>query len=292
MGKIVETAGGPHFFIIGAMKAATTTLAAQLAAQPGVFMPRVKEPDYFARDDLYALGEGWYARHFRDAPAGSRIGEASTSYAKYPDFPETPTRVTAAIPTARIIYCVRHPIARARSHAYHEIRKGRHEGSLDAAVRAIPALWQYGAYATQLDRWLAHVPKERILIVAAERLKTAPDAEFARVLSFLGVSGAWVPDLSDEHQTAESYRDIPGQKWLIDSPVAAGLRRALVPKSWRTAVRRLRGVDQSDAFSPETIAQLTDHLAPDLARFGEMCGVRLTMDTYDEVVRDAPLGLR
>ena len=38
------------------MKCGTTTLAEQLAAQPGVFMTTPKEPNFFSDDDVFARG--------------------------------------------------------------------------------------------------------------------------------------------------------------------------------------------------------------------------------------------
>ena len=40
----------PDFLIIGAMKCGTTTLAAQLAAQDGLFITTPKEPNFFSDD--------------------------------------------------------------------------------------------------------------------------------------------------------------------------------------------------------------------------------------------------
>ena len=59
----------PDFIVIGAMKSATTTLHEQLARQPGVFMSRPKEPNFFSDDAIYARGWGWYSSLFRP-PAG------------------------------------------------------------------------------------------------------------------------------------------------------------------------------------------------------------------------------
>jgi hypothetical protein len=70
----------PDFFILGAMKCGTTTLAAQLGRQDGVFMCEPKEPFYFSDDDVYARGPEWYHSLFRAAAPGDLIGEASTRY--------------------------------------------------------------------------------------------------------------------------------------------------------------------------------------------------------------------
>ena len=46
----------PDYIVIGAMKCGTTTLAAQLGAQSGLFMTTPKEPNYFSDDDVFARG--------------------------------------------------------------------------------------------------------------------------------------------------------------------------------------------------------------------------------------------
>ena len=52
----------PDFIVIGAMKSATTTLHEQLARQPGFFMSRPKEPNFFSDDENYGRGGGGTAR--------------------------------------------------------------------------------------------------------------------------------------------------------------------------------------------------------------------------------------
>ena len=70
----------PDFFVIGAAKAGTTSLYALLDQHPDIFMPEVKEPEFFARDDLYDTGAGLkaYESTYDAAGHGQLIGEAST----------------------------------------------------------------------------------------------------------------------------------------------------------------------------------------------------------------------
>ena len=57
----------PDFVIIGAMKCGTSTLAAQLGAQDGVFMTTPKEPNFFSDDAVFAQGLPWYESLFEAA---------------------------------------------------------------------------------------------------------------------------------------------------------------------------------------------------------------------------------
>ena len=48
----------PTFLIIGAAKSGTSSFAAYLAQHPDVFMPRIKEPNYFALAGREASARG------------------------------------------------------------------------------------------------------------------------------------------------------------------------------------------------------------------------------------------
>lgn len=281
----------PDFYLIGAMKAATTTLAAQLAAQEAIFMSPVKEPNFFSDEENFARGTDWYARLFRGARPGQLLGEASTHYAKWPDYPYTAERLKAATPHAKFIYMIRHPVARARSHAFHEVRKRRGE-EINAVARSNPRIWQFGCYATQLERWLEHFPPERFLIVCSERLAKEPETEFARVLTHLGAQGQWQDRLGEIHTTVEGYKALPAEKLLLEWGPLKTLRRHLIPKSWRTAVRKARAIDTEQAFTSETIAMIEEKTGPDLVRLGEMCGVELSLDTYKDTALTRHLELK
>ena len=262
----------PDFYIIGAMKCGTSTLQAQLARLPGVFMCEPKEPNFFSDPDVWKRGMGWYEALFADAAPGQLIGEASTHYTKWPDLPDAPARVAAATPDAKLIYCVRDPLARALSHYRHEWTMGAAPDGPETAARTMPQLWQYGSYDKQIGRWLDHFDTDRVLIVSLERLQAHPDAEFARVLAFLGAEGAWSHDLEPQNQASVRIRRYPMHGLLIANPVATALRRALVPQTIRTRVADSRK-PKPVKFSGEALDYLAERLAEDTAAFGARCGV-------------------
>jgi hypothetical protein len=72
----------PTFFIIGAPKCGTTSLAAWLGTHPDAFMSPTKEPDFFNTDDrqgVTSLSE--YEELFREARNNHiAVGEASVWY--------------------------------------------------------------------------------------------------------------------------------------------------------------------------------------------------------------------
>src|SRR5436190_12136822 len=99
----------PHFVVIGAMKAGTTSLWHYLRAHPRVYMPRIKELRYFQKGGALSRGLAWYEAQFAAAEPGQLAGEASPGYTKYPHQTGVPERMAAVIPDARLVYVVRDP---------------------------------------------------------------------------------------------------------------------------------------------------------------------------------------
>ncbi|NEO98895.1 MAG: sulfotransferase [Symploca sp. SIO2E9] len=113
----------PNFIIIGAMKCATTTLHEQLARQPGIFMTKLKEPNFFSNDERYAKGINWYLSLLESAKADDLCGQSSTHYTKLPTYSQTIERMYQYLPDVRLIYVMRHPIDRLKSQYIHEWKK-------------------------------------------------------------------------------------------------------------------------------------------------------------------------
>jgi hypothetical protein len=236
----------PDFLIIGAMKCGTTTLQAQLAQVPGVFMTTPKEPNFFSDDDVWEKGRGWYEALFEDAGPQDLKGEASTHYTKLPTHPRTLERLRPMLPSPRIIYMIRNPFDRAVSHYIHAWSMGEAGGDAVAAFAETPAYADYGHYGMQIAPWVEAYGTDRILLTSLEQLTASPDAEFRRIQAFLGLAAVrdWDGALAPQNVSAERVRPLPLQAVLVDNMVARGLRRALVPKRVRTWVRERRQMQQ------------------------------------------------
>lgn len=235
----------PDFVIIGAMKCGTSTLQAQLACQPGVFMSLPKEPNYFSDDAVFAKGQDWYEGLFAAAAAGDLKGEASTHYTKLPTYPQVLARMQAVLPAPKLVYMIRNPMVRAVSHYIHEWTEGRQGADAAQAFRATPEIAAYGCYGRQIAPFVAAYGAQRILLTSLEQVTADPDAAFAQIAQFLGLpkGAAWVHNLPAQNVSAARIRRLPLQRLVIDNPLAAGLRRTLVPKSVRNWVRARRRMD-------------------------------------------------
>ena len=207
----------PDFVVIGAAKAGTTSLYALLDRHPDIFMPEVKEPEFFARDDLYAAGPDGYAAAFAAAGPDQLVGEASTIYTLAPFFPETAARLAAHMPQAKLIYVMRQPVARAYSF-YVQIIKNYQNVTGDASVHRSfeafidPDLPRDGAsrdkvfslanahlpdaadlclagseYVQQIETYLAHFPRDQILFLKFEDFVQDRPGTLGQITDFLGV---------------------------------------------------------------------------------------------------------
>ena len=230
----------PDFLIVGAMKCGTSTLHAQLAAQPGVFMAAPKEPNFFSDDAIFARGAGWYEELFAAAPPGALRGEASTHYTKLPTYPDTVARMRAVLKAPRLIYLLRNPVARAVSHLIHAWTLGEMSRDPARAFARHPELVEYGCYGRQIAPYVRAYGQDSILLVSLERMQNAPQAELTRVAGFLGLAEppVWQVEHARANASAERIRRFPFHDTLIQHPVAAGLRRTLVPRALRNAVKR------------------------------------------------------
>jgi hypothetical protein len=261
----------PTFLIIGAPKAGTTSLHEYLALHPQIAMTSDKEPMCFARRDWTAQLERYPKLFGRQAPVR---GESSTAYAAFPWAPDVPDRVRATIPDARIIYLVRDPIERVRSHYAQNLwdrprRVRPFDELMDDLEHPMNTPVWCSRYGTQLERWLARFGAERVLVLDHRELLRERAATLRRVLSFLEVDPDFTCDAwSAHHNTAAEHR-VPTAlarrlgrvgRAASRAPVTRGLLTREVPRP------RLR---------PDQRERLVALLAPEAERLHALTGLPL-----------------
>lgn len=235
----------PDFMIIGAMKSGTSTLQAQLKAQPRVFMTDPKEPNFFSDDDVFAKGKEWYEALFSEAHHEDLTGEASTHYTKLPTYPHVIKRMRDFGLSPKLIYVVRNPIDRAISHYMHEWTMNVITAQIEDAFDERSELIDYSRYAYQIEPFLEAFGHENIHVTSLEALKRQPEKVLAETADFVGLTGpiAWQTDLQRMNVSSERIRRFPLHGLLIENPVAAGLRRILVPQFLRDRIKHSRQID-------------------------------------------------
>lgn len=263
----------PHFVVIGAEKAGTTTLHELLDAHREISMSQPKEPAFFCTEQTYAKGWGWYQSFFRHA-TGRVLGEATPDYAIEVDFPGVPERIAHDIPHAKIIYIVRHPIRRLESawmwyRAHGRIRKNmRAFPSLAAAVHQVPGLLDGSLYWRQLSFYRKSFSDEQIKVLFLEDLQRDPQSIMAETFAFLGVDSA-TPIGDGQHRANESSGQRMDTEFVVKLRNIAILERlrAASPDRLRAIAATLlqRKIHERPTWDERALAWTQDQLRSDVA---------------------------
>jgi hypothetical protein len=270
----------PNFLVIGAMKAGTTSLYHYLRSHPQVFMPQTKEVNFFNPMRNWRKGLDWYRSQF--AGVGEdviAIGEASTSYTKFPWVEGAPERIASTLGAdVRLIYVVRHPVERMRSQYLHNLTTGQETRSIEDAFSGEPMYLNISRYAMQLERYDHHFARDRLMIVDSRDLRDDRENAVRRVFEFLDVDASWIPPTLDQEFLRSDGRP-------VKPPVLRALRRVprvrtlavYVPdpikRSKHRLAKRLASTEELQTgrgeISDELRARLADDLREDVLRFRE-----------------------
>lgn len=265
----------PDFALIGAAKCGTTALAQMLGEHPELFITDPKEPGYFAGLPLFTRET--YQQLYADA--GSRLkGEASVHYSSRDAFPGTCERLHTTCPDLKILYVIREPFARVRSHFEYRLRHGRAEGRLDDLLAQNDELVSVSRYAYQLEPYIERFGRDRIHILRQEDLKTNQEAVLADIFAFLGVGAHAVGKVHANARPSSGSRRpvaIPGWARKLGRLVSPQMRRRL---KRRLPTRKVDGgeVELSDATRERLKAVFTE----DMARLRLLVGPEMDLYGY------------
>lgn len=266
----------PTFVVIGSMKAGTTSLHRYLGAHPDVFVPDVKEIEFFSEPDRWRRGVDWYERLFAGAAGATARGEVSTGYTKLPRYPEAAARLHSVVPDARLVYLVREPIDRLRSHYVHNVLQGFESRPIAEAVVNGDNYVTTSAYATQLQRYLDLFERDQILVVFAENLRADRAATMAKVFAFIGVDDSVaVEGIDEEHYATGSRRAVRGWARPLTTNRRVQIVRGRLPGPMRRMLGRTlqRPVDGIDADIPDRVlADVRARLEPEVEGLRELVG--------------------
>lgn len=256
----------PNFLIIGAAKCATTTLWETFRRHPQIFMPEMKEPLFFSRDDMFALGWSWYEGLFSEGDGKVAIGEATTCYTKQMTFPNASQRIAKHLPDTKLIYIVRDPLERIESHWRHLLLRS-HDVSFDECLRQ-PDVIDASCYWQQISAYRSYFPDERILVLFLEEFARDTDAGLKRCYEFLGVDpslGGLDPSI-DMNVGKGARVDGPLIRFVRKVPGLESLKRA-APALSRAMGEKLRRTMPAAGWPRHLRQQVIDQLADDTASF-------------------------
>jgi len=287
----------PHFFIVGAPKCGTTSMAAWLSQHPEVFVIR-GEPHFFGRDIAYnspRMTPRAYRRLCRACDGKPVVGDRSTWYL----FSQrAAAEIHAFNPEARIIAMLRDPADMIHSLHAHHYQRGRRDNiaGLAEALAAEPArrrgerlpanarfaesllYSQIPRYAEQLERYLHRFGPERVHVLLLDDLRGRPLATYREVLAFLGVADGFEPDFDVHNRAAPAPDSLLRRIWkagtwryrvrsLLPAGLYANLRSRRARRLDKAAARQPRA-----PLDPALRARLVERFGDDIARLEGLIG--------------------
>lgn len=215
------------FFVVGAMKAGTSSLHALLNEHPKISTGRVKEYGFFYESKFEETAMGAYHANF-DVHK-NLWGEICPNYSKRTAFEGVAKRISSYNPSAKIIYIRRNPIERALSETRHFLEEGevnsnslinwhknhrsRHWKKRNPdKVKLIRfgdfdknQIVQNSRYEFQLDAYREFFTEDQILSIEFENLLEKPQETLSRVLNHIqpGLTGTESFKIPHAHKTSK-----------------------------------------------------------------------------------------
>lgn len=264
----------PNFLNIGTMKGGTTSLFYYLEAHPDVYMPKAKELHFFVAERNWSRGLAWYEAQFEDSGDASVVGEASPSYSNFPQWKGVPGRIADNLPNARLIYVMRDPLERMKSHYRHEVIMGREAHPPDEALTTDTSYFFRSCYALQLEQYLEHFSPSQILLITSEELREDRSKTMSKVYKFLSLRQMPDGPESEFHRSDEKRRRGRLGKAIKAVPGYQKIA-GIVPERIKSRLGGLayQSVDTPGTeLSPKREEELRAALAPDVERLSKMMG--------------------
>lgn len=251
----------PNFMIIGAVKAGTTALHAYLRQHPQVFMPALKETNFFTtdgkppdyrgpgdrtivnRDVIWQLEDYKKLFQYADHPA---VGEASPWYLCKPD---AANRIYRLLPDVKLIAILRHPADRAFSHFSMRRRDGFEPcktllEAIKDEPRRIEQNWSsgmyfhMGLYGEQLQAYYDIFPSEQIKVFLYEDFVENGEEMLEDIYRFIGVNPDFRVNTNKPHNVSGTIANPVLRMLWTQTHSVRSIVRPVLPKMWRSRVAK------------------------------------------------------
>ena len=278
----------PNFIVAGSAKCGTTTLCGALSMHPDVYVCEPKEPNFLAFDSVYQKGWGWYKSLFREGRHAAFRGEGSVAYGS-PVYQQTViSRLTENLADMKIIYIVRHPIARMESAfksmaTYGKHREWSEERWQDVPLSVEQAIEQdvedvvgESLYYERVSAFIRSFSRSRVHVVFFEDYKRDPVTELNNCFDFLGAEEWEDPDIGNLHLNSSTnvrVRDTAFLKFMrthLNTVVKAGGRIPVVSPMLKSVLRPK--FDGKPLMSDAVRQKARDRVYEDSQKLLALCG--------------------
>lgn len=194
----------PDVFVIGAMKAGTTSMHEVILNHRDIQRTNQKECNILLTAREPAQMADLYRQQFSGKERSGLRCDISPMYSNRDVYPDVAKRMAFLNPAARIIYVTRDPIERINSHLTHNFLRGRFkQHEVDEEVTRNSEYISQSKYYYQIQRYLDYFPTSQILVLTLEDIRSNPRMPAQQLANFLGIDDIIVPS---EIITNESER--------------------------------------------------------------------------------------
>ena len=213
------------FVVPGFSKCGSTTLCALLDLHPDIYIPPIKEPWYFSRED-FETQHAHYDGHYAAALENQLKGDGSVEYSGYLSEDIAAERIYQNNPTCRFLFIAREPKARIES-SFREMHHSGVQFGLDApyelseCLRTFPQMTQDTLYWKRISKFRDQFGDEAISVVFLEELIANQQATLEQCFRHLGVGADRFPGASGLNLNA-------GEAKLYDTRLLRRIRNTQV----------------------------------------------------------------
>ena len=277
----------PDFYLIGAQKSGTTTLAYLLSQHPQICVAKSKEPHFFTTN--WWKGMTWYKTQFPNYEDAVCI-DASTTYSMAPLNLEqnsrsakqylhhVPQKLHSINPQAKFIYLLRNPAERVYSAYWHYVTRGRESRSFEEAIKDSFYL-DVSNYYGQLVLWLEYFPIDSFLFLLFEDLKENPKQVATKCFKFIGVEDSVFQVTLKEAKNKTKYVNGFGRHFssLISRLDHSGFGY-LAPSSVRNAIHGYTTNNSKNIpkISEQERQYLTTYFSENISKLEPLTGLNLS----------------
>lgn len=263
----------PDFFIIGAAKAGSTALYEYLIQHPSVYMPEIKETNFFYSDEKWGKGVDWYLRtFFAHSESFLARGEASPGYLYLGDKVAPRIRAVYGDNPPKFVVLLRDPVERAWSHYLHMRRIHEEQEEFERALeleegrlKEHPDLWvgyfRDGQYARCLKKWFLFFEQSRFHYILSSELNSNPIPVLHHLCDFLGLPKEnYYPE-----KLVSNEARVPRSQWLMKWLAEPGMLKSwagiLIPHHLKMKlVRSLREMNLKKDSRPQLPSEISERL--------------------------------
>lgn len=268
----------PNLFIAGAPKAGTTFLYHVLKDHPDLYFPRIKELNYFSNKNLTELGSYYkdyriddyqkYLSQFKDGVNCKYRVDSSVSYFTFPKVAKT---IHETIPSAKVIFILRNPIARAFSHYNMDVRMGYADKPFTTYITSqenYPVHYhQYvenGFYFKNINSYLS-LFGENIHVLILENIKEDMSALF----KFLEIEEVEI-DTETKFNKNKQARNFIAKTLQRNRKLASNLKRLIPAGAAAKLNRHLYKDEAKKILTEKDRALLTEIYRNDIKQLGKL----------------------